>query len=154
MEEFKYVIFQLGEQKYGMNLMFINGIEQSYHIIPVPNAPAGVAGIINLRGEVIPVYSLRERFGMERRIDNPEKSLLITNSSGTALAYEVDAVVSIEEMQPAKINRMPAIASNDETAFMEEVLHIGDDIIIAISVDEVLSEETRDALNQMIEDNK
>lgn len=154
MEEFKYVIFQLGEQKYGMNLMFINGIEQGYHIIPVPNAPAGVTGIINLRGEVIPVYSLRERFGMERRIDNPEKSLLITNSSGTALAYEVDAVVSIEEMQPAKINRMPAIASNDETAFMEEVLHIGDDIIIAISVDEVLSEETRDALNQMIEDNK
>lgn len=154
MEEFKYVIFQLGEQKYGMNLMFINGIEQGYHIIPVPNAPAGVKGIINLRGEVIPVYSLRERFGMERQIDNPEKSLLITNSSGTALAYEVDAVISIEEMQPGKINRMPFIASNDETAFMEEVLHIGDDIIIAISVDEVLSEETRDALNQVIEDNK
>ncbi len=154
MEEFKYVIFQLGEQKYGMNLMFINGIEQGYHIIPVPNAPAGVKGIINLRGEVIPVYSLRERFGMERQIDNPEKSLLITNSSGTALAYEVDAVISIEEMQPGKINRMPFITSNDETAFMEEVLHIGDDIIIAISVDEVLSEETRDALNQMIEDNK
>lgn len=154
MEEFKYIIFQLGEYKYGMNLMFINGIEQGYHIIPVPNAPAGVKGIINLRGEVIPVYSLRERFGMEQQIDNPEKSLLITNSSGTPLAYEVDEVVSIEEMQPGKINRMPSIASNDETAFMEEVLHVGDDIIIAISVDEVLSEETRDALNQMIEDNK
>lgn len=154
MEEFKYVIFQLGEQKYGMNLMYINGIEQGYHIIPVPNAPAGVKGIINLRGDVIPVYSLRERFGMEGRVDNPEKSLLITNSSGTALAYEVDAVIAIEEMQPGRINRMPSIASNDETAFMEEVLHIGSEIVIAISVDEVLSEETRNTLNQIIENNK
>ncbi|MDE6759644.1 MAG: chemotaxis protein CheW [Lachnospiraceae bacterium] len=154
MEELKYVVFQLEEQKYAMNLMYVNGIEQDYHIIPVPNAPEGVTGIINLRGAVIPVYSLRERFGMDKRIDNPEKSLLITNSSGTVLAYEVDAVAEIEEITKKNINEMPSVASNEETIFMEQVLHIGNDIVIAINVDKVLSEDTRNMVDQLIEDNK
>lgn len=154
MEELKYVVFQLEEQKYAMNLMYVNGIEQDYHIIPVPNAPEGVTGIINLRGAVIPVYSLRERFGMDKRIDNPEKSLLITNSSGTILAYEVDAVAEIEEIAEKSINKMPSVASNEETIFMEQVLHIGNDIVIAINVDKVLSEDTRNMVDQLIEDNK
>ena len=154
MEELKYVVFQLEEQKYAMNLMYVNGIEQDYHIIPVPDAPEGVTGIINLRGAVIPVYSLRERFGMDKRIDNPEKSLLITNSSGTALAYEVDAVAEIEEITEKNINAMPSVASNEETIFMEQVLHIGNDIVIAINVDKVLSEDTRNMVDQLIEDNK
>lgn len=154
MEELKYIIFQLGEQKYGMNLKYINGIEQSYQIIPVPNAPEGVRGIINLRGDVIPVYSLRERFGMEKEITNPEKSLLVTRSSETVLAYEVDAVVDIEELQEDKINDMPWVASNDETSFMEKVLHIGNEIVIAVNADKVLSDEAKSVVNQMIEDNQ
>lgn len=154
MEELKYVVFQLGEQRYGMSLMHINGIEKDYHIIPVPNAPEGISGIINLRGSVVPVYSLRERFGMDRRIDNSEKSLLVTCSNGTMLAYEVDAVEEIEEMRPENINEMPSVASSDETAFMDQVLHIGNDIIIAINVDKVLSEDAKNMVNQLIEDNQ
>ena len=154
MEELKYVVFQLGNQRYGMNLMCINGIEKDYVIIPVPNAPEGISGIINLRGLVVPVYSLRERFGMDKRIDNPEKSLLITQSSGTMLAYEVDAVEEIEEMKAENINAMPFVASNDETVFMDKVLHIGKDIVIAINVDKVLSDEAREALSQLVEENQ
>lgn len=154
MEEFKYVIFQLGEQKYAINLMFINGIEQDYNIIPVPNAPEGIKGLINLRGHVIPVYSLRERFGMESRIDNPNRSILVVNYDGDFLAYEVDCVEGIEEMNPSNINRMPSMASNEDTSFMEEVLRIGDSIVIAISVDEVISDEMQKELNQMIESQK
>ncbi len=154
MEELKYVVFQLGEQRYGMNLMRINGIEKDYHIIPVPNAPEGISGIINLRGLVVPVYSLRERFGMDSRIDNPEKSLLVTYSSGTMLAYEVDAVEEIEEMRPEDVNEMPSVASSEETAFMDKVLHIRNDIVIAINVDKVLSEDAQIMVNQLIENNQ
>ena len=118
MEEQKFVVFQLEDQKYGMSLMRVNGIEQDYHIIPVPNAPEGISGIINLRGAVIPVYSLRERFGMDPHIDNPEKSLLVTNSHGILLAYEVDCVEEIEEVPDSKISLMPSVASNEDTAFM------------------------------------
>ena len=102
MEELKFIIFKLGEQKYAMNLLYINGIEQNYQIIPVPNAPEGIEGIINLRGDVIPVYSLKQRFGMDTRVAGTDKNLLVTMSSGTAVAYEVDEVFSIEELDKEK----------------------------------------------------
>ena len=91
---------------------------------------------------------------MDTRIDNPEKSLLVTYCSGTMLAYEVDAVEDIQEMRPEDINEMPAVASSDETVFMDKVLHIGKDIVIAINVDKVLSEDIQAMVNQLIEDNK
>lgn len=151
MEEFKYVIFQLCNQRYAINLMFVNGIEQDYTIIPVPNAPREIKGIINLRGNVIPVYSLKARFGMPTQDDNPSGSMLVVYFDGNYIAYEVDCVEGIEEMKPQDINRMPALASNSATSFLEEVLHIGDDIVIAISVDNVISEEMMSQLNDMIE---
>lgn len=154
MEELKFIVFRLGKEKYGMNLMYVNGIEQDYHIIPVPNAPEGIKGIINLRGAVIPVYSLRERFGMEPDVDDSSKSLLVTLSSNTLLAYEVDAVLGIEEMASENVNKMPFVASNEENLFMEQVLHINQDIVIAINVNKVLSEEMTEALNQMIEEHQ
>ena len=154
MEEQKFVVFQLEDQKYGMSLMRVNGIEQDYHIIPVPNAPEGISGIINLRGAVIPVYSLRERFGIDPHIDNPEKSLLVTNSHGILLAYEVDCVEEIEEVPDSKISLMPSVASNEDTAFMEQVLQIGNEIIITINVDKVLSEDVRQMVDQIVEENQ
>ena len=150
MEELKYVIFRLGDQKYGMNLRFINGIEHDYCIIPVPNAPSGIRGIINLRGAVIPVYSLREHFGMETEISNPEKSLLVTQFAGMMMAYEVDEVIAIEQMEQSGINPMPKIVSGDETVFMEEVLRIGSEIVVAITADKVLSDELKNQVDQIV----
>lgn len=154
MEELKFIVFRIGEQKYGMNLKYIKGIEQNYQIISVPNATEAVEGIMNLRGDVIPVYSLRKRFGLTSRSDSPQKSMLVTMSSGSMLAYEVDEVVTIEEMKNENVNNMPAVAMNEDNAFMEKILNINGDIIITINSDKVLSESTRKAVEQMIEENK
>ena len=154
MEERKYIIFQLGEEKYGMNLSYVNGIEQDYHIIPVPNAPEGIKGIINLRGLVIPVYSLRQRFGMDARVDNPAKGMLIKMCSDIMVGYEVDAVLGIEEMAPEDINKMPFVASNEETSFMDQVLYVKNEIVIAINVSKVLSEEMEEALTSIVDEHQ
>lgn len=154
MEERKYIIFQLGEEKYGMNLSYVNSIEQDYHIIPVPNAPEGIKGIINLRGLVIPVYSLRQRFGMDARVDNPAKGMLITMCSDIMVGYEVDAVLGIEEMAPEDINKMPFVASNEETSFMDQVLYVKNEIVIAINVSKVLSEEMEEALTSIVDEHQ
>ena len=154
MEELKFVIFRIGEQKYGMNLKYIKGIEQNYQVIVVPNTTEAIEGIMNLRGEVIPVYSLRKRFGLTGRIDDSKKSMLVTMSSGCILAYEVDEVVTIEEMKEENVSEMPAVATNEENAFMEKILNINGDIVITINTDKVLSDATRKAVKQMIEENK
>lgn len=154
MDELKFIVFRLGNEKYSMNLEKVSGIEREYHIIPVPNAPADINGIINIRGEVIPVYSLRTRFGMDRHVENPEKSLLLTRTSGTVIAYEVDEVLGISQMVPSDIVKMPRVASNENTDFMENVLRVKKDIVIVINVDKVLSKEIQSELERLIEENK
>ena len=52
------------------------------------------------------------------------------------------------------MSAVPYVATSDETAFMDQVLHVGDDILIAINVDKVLSEEAQTLVNQLIEDNQ
>lgn len=152
MEELKYVIFRLGDQKYGMSLAHINGIEQDYHIIPVPNAPEGIKGIINLRGAVIPVYSLRQQFGMDGNVEGAERSLLITVSSGTYLAYEVDEVITIEEVVVGDLNIMPRIVANDDNVYLDTVLHIGKEIVVAINVDRILSDDVKQQVQNFVEE--
>ncbi|MDO5154587.1 MAG: chemotaxis protein CheW [Eubacteriales bacterium] len=151
MEEMKYIVFQLGQEKYGMNLSCVSGIEKDYRIIPVPNAPECVDGIINLRGTVIPVYSLKKRFKMSEQSKGTEKSLLVTLSAGTVIAYEVDVVLGIEQMEADKIVKMPDVASNQETTFLDRILRVGNDIVLAIDVNRILSQEMTDKLNKFVE---
>ena len=71
----KYIVFRLNDQKYSMKLTKINGIEYVYHVVPVPMGPACIKGIIHLRNEVIPVFSLKRLFGMPE--EAAEMQLLI-----------------------------------------------------------------------------
>ena len=149
MEDLKYIIFKLGEEKYSIFLQYIKGIEDDYRIVTVPNAPPCIKGIINLRGDVIPVYSLCARFNM------PEKtgeSLLIVNTDDGLLGFEVDAVIGIEMMEPQNIKRMPKLVKSADNDYMEEVLKIGKEIIISITVDELLSPEENEQIRQMTEE--
>lgn len=153
MEELKYVIFEIGNNKYAMNLKHIKGIEQDYQIIPVPNAPMEIIGIINLRGAVVPVCSLRRCFNLEDNVSGAKGNLLVTRgANGDAIAYEVDNVVTIEQMIPEDINGMPKVATNAENDYMESVLHVGSDIVITVNANQVLPEEVRQALTKLTEE--
>ena len=79
----KYIVFHLNDQKYSMKLTKINGIEYVYHVVPVPMGPACIKGIIHLRNEVIPVFSLKRLFGMPE--EAAETQLLITETHGMKL---------------------------------------------------------------------
>lgn len=148
----KYLIFRIGERKYAIELVHVNGTEQGYSIIPIPDAPDGIQGVINLRGKIIPVYSLRQRFGMDPRITGPGKSALIARTSGIMVAYEVDAVEFIEELNEEQVQTMPKMATNDETSFMNKVLNIRNQIVVVVDVNKVLSPEAIEALERMIEE--
>ena len=148
----KYLVFRIEDRKYAIELNHVNGTEQNYSIIPFPDAPFGVQGIINLRGKLVPVYSLRQRFGMDTNITNPGKSALIARTSGIMIAYEVDCVEFIEEVDSTEIREMPKMASNDETAFMNKILHVKNQIVVVVDVNKVLSAEAIEQLEKMIEE--
>lgn len=148
----KYLIFRIENRKYAIELNHVNGTEQNYSVIPFPDAPFGIRGLINLRGKLIPVYSLRQRFGMDPKITDPGKSALIARTSGIMIAYEVDSVEFIEELEADDVKEMPKMASNDETTFMNKIINVKNQIVIVVDVNKVLSPEAIEQLEKMIEE--
>lgn len=145
MAETKYIVFGLEDQKYSMKLTRINGIECSYHIVPVPLGAACIKGIIHLRNLVIPVFSLKRLFGM----DDAEKAgtqLLISETHGMRLALEVDSVLGIVPVPDEEVRSIPMVVHTEETGYLENVVKLTlpesdkEEIIISISIDNIMSE--------------
>ena len=86
----KPVIFKLNEEMFGVDINKVQGIEKQINIVPVPNSTSYIDGIINLRGEVVPVYDLKKKFGMES--GGISENFIIVRFNGVALALGVDAV--------------------------------------------------------------
>ena len=115
------IIFRVGEEQYGFDVGVVTAIEPMMEIVPVPNAPACVMGLMNLRGEVIPVYSLRKRFALEEVNDPANNKLIVTHYDGKAIAFKVDEVLEMHDFEEEMISATPKIAVTSKTAYVRSV---------------------------------
>ncbi len=146
MAETRYILFLLGEQKYGMKLDKISSIEESYSVVPIPMGVEYIKGIIHLRNTVIPIYNLKSKFGIDEDFVSKKRQLLIGETHGMNIAFEVDQVVGIIDIPEENIKDMPAVIKNEETGCLENVLKIDNagngnaDIMIGINIDKLMSD--------------
>ncbi len=146
MAEIKYVLFNLGEQKYSMKLSRINGIEQTYNIVPVPKGAECIRGIIHLRNTIVPVYDLKYRFEIDSELEEGNKQLLVTETKGIKVGFEADHVIGIFAVPEEDIKKVPRVATNDNTGYLENIIKVNfaetntSEIMISIDVDSLLSE--------------
>jgi len=115
------IIFLVGKEEYGLDVTFVTAIEPMTDIVPVPNAPACVLGLMNLRGEVIPVYSLRKRFGMEEQSDANKNKLIVARYDDKSIAFKVDEVMEMQDFEESAISDTPIIAKSARTTYVRAV---------------------------------
>lgn len=115
------IIFLVGKEEYGLDVQVVTAIEPMMDIVPVPNAPACVMGLMNLRGEVIPVYSLRMRFGMEEMTDATKNKLIVARYDGKSIAFKVDEVMEMQDFEDSAISDTPVIAKSARTSYVRAV---------------------------------
>lgn len=148
----KPVVFKVGNEMYGVDINLVQSIEREIQVVPVPNSMPYIKGIVNLWSEVIPVYSLKKKFGL---VDNGvSENTIIIDTKNVKLALEVDEVVEIGDIEPENIVPMPEIALNAQTQYMPRVAHVDGNLIILLDVTELLSEEEEAVVKQMAEDMK
>lgn len=153
MSEEKHVVFRLGNESYSMNIEFVRAIEQQYVIIPLPDAPENIKGMINLRGEIIPVYSLRSRFHMEEMERTKDSQVLIAKSGNIQLAFEVDAVVGIENIEMQQKKEIPIIIRAEATNYIGGILNIRDKIVVEVSISNIMTEREWADIEELIQQN-
>lgn len=115
------IIFSIGEEQYGFDVQLVTAIEPITDIVSVPNAPSRILGLMNLRGEVIPVYSLRKKFLMEECADSAKSKLIVTQYNGKPLAFKVDEVLEMVDFPSEAITDTPIIAKNEQTAYVRAI---------------------------------
>lgn len=152
MEEMtKPVIFKLGQEEYGVDIAAVNGIERFQQIIPVPNSQSYILGLINLRGAVVPVYSLRKKFNMpDFDGDINERKMIIVHIKDTLLALDVDSVSEIQDFSGADITDVPFIVRNDNIRYFDKVANLNKRLIMLIDVENLLTDEELNEAKQLI----
>lgn len=149
-EAFKPIVFRIGNELYGIDIQYVNAIEKDQTVVRVPNASKNIKGIINLRGDIIPVYGLREKFNLPPS-PNPTK-LIIANLPDMKLAVEVDEVEEIDDLAEGDIRNFPSIVANADTRYFVKVANSKGRLVLIIDIHNLLTvEETEDAKHLMEE---
>ena len=149
---FQPVVFRLDNEKYGINISYVSGIEYEQTIVRVPNSSRNIKGIINLRGEVIPVLDLRTKFNMDNLTAPKDAELIIVNLPNNKIAIEVDGVEQIHHIDENDIVDMPEIAKSSGAGYFDRIAKLDGKLIIIINPLELLSEEELQAVNELTAD--
>ncbi len=142
-KEGKYLTFTLAEEEYGIGIIKIKEIIGMMPITSVPQTPEFVKGVINLRGQVIPVEDLRLRFGMES-IAYTERTCIIVveikDETGTIqIGIVVDSVSEVLNIKASEIEDTPNFGTKLNTEYILGMAKLEGDVKILLDIDKVLS---------------
>lgn len=110
--EGQYLTFTLNEQLFGIPIEVVREINQLPEITPIPQAPAAVAGVINLRDKVIPVVDLRRKFNLPARDYTRETCVIVVDGRQGQVAAIVDTVASVLPLGRDQIEAPPSLVQN------------------------------------------
>ena len=142
-KEGKYLTFSLDNEQYGIGILKIKEIIGMIPITPVPRTPQYVKGVINLRGKVIPVIDLRERFGMGV-VNSTERTCIIVveiegNSGTIMMGILVDSVSEVLSIKGEDIEDTPTFGAKLDTDYILGMAKMDGGVKILLDIDCVLS---------------
>jgi purine-binding chemotaxis protein CheW len=141
-KEGKYLTFALGSEEYGLEILKVREIIGYMEITAVPQTPAYVKGVINLRGQVIPVIDLRAKFGMETAKVTDETCIIVVeihqNGCKFSTGIVVDHVQEVLDIDGENIEEAPQFGSTVNTDFILGMGKVGESVKILLDIDKVL----------------
>lgn len=142
MEQIKEcVVFKLENEYYGMDINLVENIEKTQSITRVPFSKSYIEGVINLRGNIIPVIDLRKRFDLNIERDSDEARIIIINYKTYRIGLRVDASSEVVQFKKSSIEKAPRVGSSIKDDFVKEVGKDNERIIMLLDVEKVLDIE-------------
>ena len=143
------VTFKIAEEEFGVDILKVQEIIRMMPITKVPNAPAFVEGVINLRGKVIPVIDMRKRFGMAVTAHNNETRIEVMDLQGQIVGFVVDAVREVLRIKESTIEPPPAVVAGIGSEYMRGVGKLEDRLLILLDLDKLLTESEMENLSSV-----
>ena len=141
MEELQFVTFTLESEEYGIPINKVREIIKISEWNKVPRAPYFIKGVINLRGEIIPIIDLRILFKMKKTSSKDQYQIVIIEISGNRVGIMVEEVNEVIKLTAAAIEQLPDILKTDGSSFIMGMGKQDNRILILLNADEILSND-------------
>jgi purine-binding chemotaxis protein CheW len=145
----QYLTFNLNNQEYGVCIGTVREINQVLDITPVPQTPSFVAGVMNLRGRVIPVVNLRKKFGMDAVANTKQTCIIVIESLDSQVGMIVDSVKGVVDLKPEQIEESPALGDESKMAFIMGMGKTEENVIILVDIQKALSKEELSKISEL-----
>lgn len=144
------VTFNLLGEEFGMPILDVREIIRMVDITPVPHAPAFVEGVINLRGQILPVIDLRKRFNLNSTELEEDTRIIVVEINNSLLGLIVDGVKEVLRIPSDSVSPPPQIVANGIGAeYIKGIAHFDEKMIILIDLKRVFSEDEMNSLEQL-----
>jgi purine-binding chemotaxis protein CheW len=136
-----HVLFKVAGAEYALPYSDVLHMESFATATKVPGAPPYVAGLMQVRGRVLPVIDLRVRFGHEPQPVTSDSRVVVVQSGKRALALLADSAREVVKIDPAEYRAAPEMVSETGQGFVRSVAHAGNRLVMLIDLQRVIGEE-------------
>ena len=150
-ELIQLVSFMLSDEEYGVEVLKVREIIRMPPITKMPNAPPHVEGIINLRGSVIPIVSLRKRFGLMEADCSSHTRIMVMDVAGGLTGLIVDSVSEVIRIRSSEIQPPPhmILSGGISQEFITGVFNHAERLLVIIDVDLMFSDDERESFGSL-----
>lgn len=132
--QLQLVTFGLGAEEFGVDILAVQEINRMMALTRVPQAPADVEGVINLRGKIIPVMDLRKRFSMARSERSEQSRIIVVEVHGRVLGFIVDRVHEVLRIDSSIVEPAPAMVCSIDSDYIAGVGKLEDRLLILLDL--------------------
>jgi purine-binding chemotaxis protein CheW len=148
--DMQLVTFTLENEEYGVDVLAVREIIRMPPVTAMPNTPHYVAGIINLRGTVVPIISLRERFGLVQSDNDRNTRILVMELDSGLTGFIVDAVAEVIRVSPTDVQGAPeAVHGGGSPDFITGVINNREKLLIALDLNGSVTDQEQADLNRV-----
>lgn len=146
-QELQLVIFRLAEEEYALPITKVQEINRLTPVTRLPEAPAFMEGVINLRGRIIPVLDLRKRFSLPA-VETEETRIMIVDVEGQTVGMVVDSVNEVVRLPRTSVEPPPPAFIID-ARYIEGVGKMDGRLLILLDIDKILTTQEEIALREI-----
>lgn len=140
--QLQMITFNLGNEMYGVDIMAVREIRVWSDTTPLPNSPEFVLGVINLRGVIVPVFDLLDRFGHGETTPTKSHAVIIVVVGSNLIGLVVNAVSDIVYLKESDIRAVPEMKFRKDSAFLTGLAIVDEQMVALISTEKLFNQET------------
>ena len=133
------VTFRIGEEEFGVDILAVQEIIRLMQITPVPRAPVDIAGVINLRGKVIPVVNMRSRFSLPAQEPTPQTRIVVMEFEEKIVGFLVDAVSEVLRIPVTTVEDPPPVVAGIGSDYIRGVGKLDERLLILLDLDSLMA---------------